>query len=450
MKWLICSPKNEYIQDMKKILMITYYFPPLSNVGGLRVNGFSRYLPDYGWEPYVLTVKNPDMTLCTPGDETHDEKVRVIRAKSLFNLNWCVQKSHALLSRVARLFGKEVKRNIFHEIICIPDAFIGWIIPCFIASLRIIRKHEIDVLFVTSKPFSSVIPALLVKKITRKPLVIDFRDPTNIALYEKVSARQGDIIERFRWSIIQWIERKALSSVDLFIVTTDETKKFYQDLYPFLKDKTFRIYNGFSQENVEGEESIEGFEKFTITYSGNVYHTRISPTPFFRALHNIFKDGLIPGNKFRFLYVGEIRGDNNWLKKLSEEFELNGVIEKTGRVSREESFEIMRKSSLLLLRIIPRMISTKLYEGLAAGVPILATINEGEVEDIIHDYSHNSYVITTESENDIVDAIIDAYEKWEKGKGDNKPNHLFLESFNKKHLTGEFIKLLEKYTQPFN
>ena len=88
------------------------------------------------------------------------------------------------------------------------------------------------------------------------------------------------------------------------------------------------------------------------------------------------------------------------------------------------------------------MISTKLYEALRDGIPMLAIIDSGEVESLIKTYSPNSYVVTTGKVQDVVDAIVDAYKKWKNGRLDRIRNDEYLQKFCKKSLTAEFVDII--------
>jgi len=85
---------------MKKLLMISYYYPPLINVGGLRTLVFSKYLPGFGWKPYVLLVKNPDKFMCNLGDVKPPDGVEVYYTRSVLTLTWITDKLNGLLSRL--------------------------------------------------------------------------------------------------------------------------------------------------------------------------------------------------------------------------------------------------------------------------------------------------------------------------------------------------------------
>jgi len=425
---------------MKRLLMISYYFPPLQDVGSLRALGFSTYLPNFGWEPFVVSVKNADTSLCTVGDGKPPEGVKVFYVRSFFNVNRLTWKLNGLIKIILKCFGIELKENVVHDLICIPDAFIGWIIPCFFKAYRLARTYAIDAIYVSSKPFSSSFVGVWLKKLTKKPLIVDFRDPVSFPAELFAPGRMG----KYRHRIVHKMEKYILKNADRFLVTTEETKEKYLSLYPFLRGKIARIYNGFMIGDKETD--LEKYDKFTIVYTGNFYNdfTNTSVTRFFEGLAELLKNRLIPTKRVQFLYLGRIRKKANWLEKIAEEYGLEEIIVWRGHVPRDECIRTIRKSSIMLIRIVPPMISTKVFEGLAIGIPLLATITEGEVANLIRKYSKTSYVITSDTVGAVMDALLEAYKQWEKGNLEHGAVNEFLECFDKRSLTAQLGTILEQ------
>ena len=75
---------------MRKVLVITYYWPPSGGPGVQRILKFCKYFPEFGWEPIVLTVNNGDYPNLdySMEQEVEDLNIRVIKTKTfeLFNL----------------------------------------------------------------------------------------------------------------------------------------------------------------------------------------------------------------------------------------------------------------------------------------------------------------------------------------------------------------------------
>lgn len=422
---------------MKKVLMISYYYPPLADVGGLRALGFSRYLPEYGWEPHVLSVKNPDKHASIPGKGEAPDGVKTYYTRSIIHLSWITGKANGLLSRILKLFGIKLTSPLIKDLICIPDEYIGWIPLTVLKGLSLIRKHNIDIIYVSCKPFSSALIGMLLKHLTGKPLVLDFRDPVSPDHPILLSHAYYRRMPSFR--IIRWIEKKVLHRADKLLLTTKDTEDLYHTSFPFIKDRTAVIYNGFSDDLFYDTGEI--FQKFSIVYSGNFYSSLIPPDPFFMGLRGLISDNPELRDKIEFVYVG---ASEQWLRIMIDRYALRDQVRVLGRVSRSESIAYICKASLLLLRIVPGKISTKLFEGLAAGAPLLALIHEGEVARIIKQYSLSSYyIVKPDSAPEIQSAIQDAYKKWKTGQLVRGKNKKFYDDFNKKRLTSEYAFIID-------
>jgi glycosyltransferase involved in cell wall biosynthesis len=422
---------------MKKILMISYFYPPLSDVGGLRALAYSRHLREFEWEPYVVSVKNPDKHWCVLGTTPPPEGVKTYYTRSLMNLTWLTGKLNGLMARILRPFGITVTRPVVGDLLCIPDQFIGWIPLTVLKGLKLIKANRIDVIYVSCKPFSSALIGLFLKLLTKKPLVLDFRDPVS-PLFLNSNDKYYRRMPTFR--IIKKIEEITLKHADKLILVTEETRDLYGSFFPFLANKMSVIYNGFMEEYFL--EKPAPFERFTIVYSGNFYQDFIPPDPFFQALNKIATEDETMKKNIDFMYVG---ARTPWLTEMTKKYNLQDLIRVTGFVSREKSIEFICRSSVLLLRIVPGMISTKLFEGLAAGAPILALIHEGEAARLIRKYSCRfSFIVEPNEPDKIAVSIKNAYEKWQRGELKGRRNPEFYRDFNKRNLTSVFAQNLEQ------
>ena len=147
----------------------------------------------------------------------------------------------------------------------------------------------------------------------------------------------------------------------------------------------------------------------------------------------------IPKNDIRFFYLGS---NTSWFELMREKYGLVDIIVCHGKVSRQESIEALFKSSVIYLRIVEDMISTKLYEGLSTGNPILAAISNQEVVELINEYSPQSIITKPHDSDMLAEAIENLYNQWKLGKQHKCVNKEYLNRFNKQYLTGEFANEL--------
>ncbi|MEW5804341.1 MAG: glycosyltransferase [bacterium] len=421
---------------MKRILIISYYYPPLLDVGALRALGFSRYLPEYGWQPYVVSVKNPDPAYCLLGEESFPSHVQVSYTRSLVNLARFNGLANGFMSRVSRFLGKDHLQNLA-DILFLPDIFVGWVpLSCWTA-YRLIRKYRIEVIYVSAKPFSSTLTGTILKRLTGKFLILDFRDPISLEAMGESEPKEN----RFYWRTIRRLEKLVLSQTDWLLVTSRKTQERYIHLYPFLKDKCSVIYNGFLDELLPAAHSSAG-SRFSIIYTGNFYPTLPGADIFFEGLHQVLAEGKILRDKIRFYYFGD---NEKWFHSMKVKYQLHGVIQHCGYTNRKRALQHIADSSLFLLRSRGDMISAKLYEALAIGKPILSLDSTDEVAQLIRNYSSNFYLLFAgDGPEKVAGAIHYAYERWEKGDWPTIPNEEYLERFNKRRLTQQMASVLER------
>ena len=423
----------------KNILMICYYYPPLLDVGCKRSVAFSKYWKKAGWEPHVLSVKNPDKTYCSLCDDRPPKGVDVIYTYSLFNIYKFLGKVNGLLSRILGLVGIKLQHNYFYDVFCVPDLFIGWVLPAIISGLRIIKRKKIDIIYVSCTPFSAGIIGWCLKKMTGKPLVIDYRDPygLDISKYQKAFKPVW-----FRKPIDRWIAGTILKCCDLFTVTTEETKELYVEQFPCVRDKIHTVYNGFDHHLLDGIEEQEKFFKFTIIYTGNFYYD-IEFDYFFEGLGLLKKKGKINADNFQFLFYG---GRVERIQDALMHYDVVDLVQIKSRIPYAEVLKEIKRSHLQLLRIAKPMISTKLFEGIALNIPFLATVPAGEVEGIVRKYSPCSYVVSDNSAKSLSHCVGNAMILHENDFRSNKIES-FLNSFSRENLSLKILKLFASLSE---
>jgi len=417
--------------------MLCYYYPPLADVGTKRSIAFSKYFKKYGWEPVVISVKNPDRTYCLIGNEDPPCEICTEYSYSIINLYKFLGKCNALLAHMVKVMGIKIKRNYLYDIFCIPDIFWGWIPLTIIKGLKLIKRNHIDVIYVSCSPFSAALIGICLKAVTGKPLIIDFRD---IYALEVESVKYASAKPLFREKIDKWFENKILNWVNLFIVTSKEMQSMYEQKYPQIDAKIFTVHNGVEPEVLSAYRPVPKYLKFTIAYAGNFYFEAVGRELFFEALALLHRKGEIHKANFQFIYYGDW---SKAIREMSRGFHVEDLVLVNPSISHETLFPIIKRSHLQLLRIIKPMISTKLFEGIALNIPLLAIIPAGEVEEIIKEYSPSSYVVTDQSSEKIADAILDAMHRYEKNKIQDNNVCDFLKRFSRENLTLKIMKIIE-------
>jgi glycosyltransferase involved in cell wall biosynthesis len=383
---------------MSKVLLIAYHFPPLSGGGVFRTLKFTKYLPEFGYQPYVLTVKNsmnrtkdPTLTIEIPPEakiyRTFSCEHRIIRAPRRLgvNLKW----------------------------FCIPDENVGWLPFAVRQGEKIIKKENIDILYATAPIFTSFLIGFLLKKKNGKPLVLDYRDPWTQNAFIKYPTELHRKIE-------EKMETLALATADQVIVTAEPMKRRLFEKYPFVKGKVNTITNGFDSEDFKNLTAKRDKEKFTITYTGNLYGLRTGKQ-FFTALKELFEEKPELQTKIQVLFAG-LPGRK--AASLVKEFGLQNVVKLLGYQSYKETLRLMVNADVLLLimssdevtdeKTGPLTIPLKLFEYLGAKRPILAIAPLGKATDIINS-TKTGVVVSPQNTAVIAQAIFKLFQDWKSG-----------------------------------
>ena len=391
-------------KKIKKILLITYHFPPSLAVGGFRMKGFSKHLPQHGWEPYVLTIRE---NLSENNDDSslnNIEKIKIYRSgrlPALIDVYICLK---LLVKRIIKMNStyKNIEQNqIFTEketfsnekllekwkryfnsiFISLPDKERNWIIPAVCNALQIIKHHRIHYILTSSPPHSVQIIGLIIKKIAQIKWIVDLRDPwmTPFARNLKPNSQLSYRIER-------WIEKKVIQNADLVLTTTPMLNKELQKKYHTLSKTNFACYpNGFDEEMFFELKNAPKNDIFTIAYTGSTYLGR-SPEPIFKAVKGLIEEKKICAEQIRIQLVGSCQYiDGQLTSEVANFYGLDAVVQISGYIPRSEALEIIQKSHIALVIAIdqPYQIPAKIFEYLGGGAKILALTQKGATYDLI-------------------------------------------------------------------
>src|SRR3989304_930746 len=214
----------------KKVLMITYRFLPFYSPSAQRVGKFAKYLPQFGWEPYILTSG--------PGTDRVEKLagigngLRVIRAREIIDTGYEITRPRQGRSDSQPVkkpsFPKELVRRlkgIVKRCTFIPDEHFSWIPSAVIKGWRLIQKEHIDAIFSSSPPPSGHVVALILKILTRKPWVADFRDPWPYSRHYLGADPPS------RWALTRVLERICWKKSDRKVFVSDTWAKTQAEVH---------------------------------------------------------------------------------------------------------------------------------------------------------------------------------------------------------------------------
>lgn len=399
---------------LKKVLFISYIYPPLGGSGVQRSLKFSKYLPEFGWQPYVVCGDDPDVFGDGLDESLLEEIPPVVKVwrrkfidplglrKTAHRLLKIPQRradgAHAAHNRVRT--GNpdekpaEVTRNPLKKalrgllrIVSLPlspfefppvDAALYWALAIVPGCLRLIRREQIDLIFSTSFPYSDHLAGCLLKKLSGLPWVADFRDPWT----QNPSARNTG----WRRRVDGWLELKVLWTAGRVIGVSDGYTQAMRGLAPERDEQHFvTITNGFDSPDLKKE----------------VDSRREKPPPGFTRLVHLGK--VYDGTALAFLHgieaIGEaaaclsirfIGGLPQAEQRYLNSHTLAASILQEPRLPHGRVVQARQEADVLLLFVLPQArrsghIPGKLFEYLACGRPVLLIGQPGDASDLIEE-----------------------------------------------------------------
>lgn len=368
----------------RKILLVSYYFPPLGGVGTYRALKLARFLPGFGWQPHVLTPRAAhyyciDNTLT----EQIPPEVKVHRTESLdpFRLFRRLRGGGggAVVdgTRSDPLFGKITRMaKGFNTWLFVPDNKIGWLRFAAGAGTRIVRDEGIDLVYTINVPQTCHLIGREIRRATGVPWVADFRD----AWTANPDLKPATPLHR---SISTGMEKSVLQEASRIVAVNDTIRDLLQESGNLPKGKAITIHNGFDPVDFQ-DLTEKRFDRFTMVFVGT-FHRRTDPALLLGPYAAALRSGSIPEGQSRIVIVG---GQTERTAEVVERFGLKEEVELTGFVAHKESLSWMASADLLL-QVIARgpgseqIVSGKLYEYMAAGRPVLSIGPPGEARRIV-------------------------------------------------------------------
>jgi glycosyltransferase involved in cell wall biosynthesis len=356
---------------MKRILIITYYWPPSGGAGVQRWLKFSKYLPEFGVEPIVLTV-DPEQASYAQKDVTLMNevtcKVYTTPTFELYNLyKWIARKKEIPYGGFANEkkpgFAQKVMRALRSHLL-LPDPRKGWNRHAYKKAAALIREFGIDTVVTTSPPHSTQLIGLKLKRNFGIRWVADLRDPWTDIYYYKDLYHSA-----FSKHVDLKLEKKVLLHADKVITVSKALSRIFEQKVPAAQaGKFFVIPNGFDISDFD--YSIQpSSHKFTVAYTGTI--TGDYPIDaFLDALAELSETAKDLAVKF----VGKT--PTSIVAKVKEKG-LEDVVTFKGYVPHNESVRCLMESHALLL-IIPNVpnnegvLTGKLFEYIGSARPIIA------------------------------------------------------------------------------
>ncbi len=399
---------------MKPILIIATSFPPVGEKNCERVIKFCKYLPEFGFEPIVLTISKDGMQAfdysledeLRPGQIIHrawcpalsrmvdawsdrlSKKYR--KEKNLYERKASIRKGILFLKmlflrRIPGFLLNRMKRSLF-----IPDDKIFWVLPAVWKGLRLCRRYDIDVVFSSAPSFTSHLAALLIKKTRNCLWITDFRDLWTGNPNYKV--KRG-----LRRTIEVVLDRIVVSNAKGVITVSQKWQRYLSERFLEKEDnKVFVIPNGYDLEDFDSvPERHDDTGTLIITHTGV-----LMPSYPMRELFEVIA-GLEETLKknLRLLLYGYIYADHQrMLERYVRKLGIDSAVHFGGSIPRKQALTVQKQADLLLVMYdgygenVKGMIPSKIFDYIACQKPILGVLPECKASEIIR-YGHCGDVV---------------------------------------------------------
>jgi len=429
---------------LKKVLIITYYWPPASGPGVQRWLKFAKYLPEYGWEPIILTVEGGSFPAM---DEDLLQEVstttKVFRTKTwepfgIYNRlrgkkgNQVEVGGGAFTAdkSIVRRIGTYIRSNYF-----IPDARIGWNKSAIAKASALIQEYNITYIVTTSPPHSSQLIGLELKKKHKLKWLADLRDPWMSMMYNQFLTRTKASTQKD-----QKYENQILENADHVTVVGDSMKKEFSDR----AHNITVITNGYDSDDLNHSETKqEAFEKFTLFFMGN-FLSQQSFAFFWKTLKQFTHHDPEIANRFRMLIIGNV---SEVVQKDIEHHNVTSFIDIEPFQSHDQVIRKMKRSHLLYLPI-PKtegnemIITGKIFEYLASKLPILSIGPIGGDADYILRNTNRDKIISYGETDELLVQLQNAWSQWKSNKNQFYYDNDHHQQFERKSLTEKMSQVL--------
>lgn len=352
----------------KKLLLISFFFPPILSGGVFRPLKFAKYLPDHGWKTTVLTVrefgyKDEDESLLQEiGDHVEIQRTRFwsyrnakSKIKGLIEkaarkeamsggpysdtsgyVEECQRKWKEVLNNLMKAFGKAV------EFFLIPDEQILWVCMSLFSSLTLIRREGIPVILTTSPPNSAHLLGLFLKKVTRVKWIVDFRDPWFSHWFGRAEMNS---LYFMRQKIEGCLEKLVIKNADKVLCVSKGQRDILCKAHGLAGySKVDVVTNGYDSEDFLLEGKRENSLGTTVfCHCGYLY--KGTADAFFDALEDLLGEEDLR-TRLEVRFVGQVY--EGYIDRMDQS-SYREVYRLIGQVSHQETIRNMQSSDVLLI-----------------------------------------------------------------------------------------------------
>ena len=370
-----------------KLLLVAYHFHPDLEVGAVRSVKFAKYLPEFGWEPHVVTAAVADY------ERVDSAPLPFACAVERVAMWPSVVKLGARLSRkVQRLGGRPEAtdtaapgrmstapawspgpfwKTLLLHLGSTPDIYVSWLLPAAWRALKVARREGVDVIYTSGPPDTVHLAGLIASWMSGRPLVSDFRDPWTTGRPPATG------LERFFHRIHRWLERRVLRRSTLVLAATPGLRdRMIEAFRPELDSKCVALINGFDADDFPApapRPAGAAHRALSFVYTGTLYAGR-DPAPFLAAIGEMLAEGALDRRSVKVDFYGPVEIDTAPVEQVLDRFALHDVVTFHPSVGRQQCLDILGRADVLFLLQtddLPWALPAKNFEYLATGNEIL-------------------------------------------------------------------------------
>ena len=426
--------------SMKRVLIITYYWPPSGGSGVQRWVKFSKYLPSQGWQPVIYTPENPDMPSIDqslysdiPGEaeiikrpitEIYSIYRRISGNKGGGEVNPINSQKKTLKQKLMLA----IRGNLF-----IPDPRISWLRPSVRFLKKYLREHPVDVIVSTGPPHSMHLIAREVSKATGIPWVADFRDPWTRMFYFKHLALSDWARKKH-----EKLEKMVLDDASAVVAVSPLVQEEFKTM---TGNRIELVTNGYDPEDFGQIVEPDGY--FNIVHTG-LFASDGNPETLWKVLSDLCREDARFADQLRIRLVG--KNDTKILDSIHAAGLERNLVDLGYRDHTVAVREQMGSTMLILpLRKEPEYRATlpgKLFEYLGSQRPVLGIgQTDGAMARILADTGAGE-TFEWDDEAGIRTYVLKRWEKFLAGDDDSVPDNN-IEQYSRKATARKMAALLE-------
>jgi hypothetical protein len=428
---------------MKKVLIITYYWPPAGGPGVQRWLKFVTYFREFGIEPIVYIPENPHYPILDyQMVEEIPKDIQILKNRIREPYRMAEFFSRSKTRKLSRGIISDRKPSILEHLLLwlrgnffIPDARVNWVKPSVKFLSNFLMDSPVDAIISTGPPHSLHLIGMELKNEFGIPWIADFRDPWTSIHYHhalKLSRTSQKKHER--------LEREVLNTADRVVVTSEGTRRSFEGLTDRPIDV---ITNGFDTLH---ESSRELDDNFSLVHVGSLLSKR-NPMILWEAIADICKEDQVFADDLQIKLAGTVSEE---IVRSVRNLGIGDKCELLGYVTHKEALKIQKNAQILLLIEMntsdtAMIIPGKLFEYMSAKRPIIAIGPEGsDIESIVSATKTGLYFNYSEKDR-LKEAMLTFYSDYKQGKLNIDAHEI--SKYSRRELTRSMAGVIQKCIQ---